>query len=213
MQKILLSDDHSIVRRGLKQILGIHFSSYSVDECLSVAETLNYLQYAKPDFAILDLQLSDGNMLDVLPQIIAKYPQLNVFIYSMCNEDIYGKRVLQVGAKGFLSKTADDGEVLRALQIFLSGQSYISSKLSNTLVASFQKKKKEQLGNPFSSLSNREMEVAQFLLTGQSVKAISNKMNLHANTIVTYKNRIFEKLSVTNIVEFTKVARLYDIHA
>lgn len=210
MQKILISDDHSIIRRGLKYILSTHFENYAIDELHSIAETLNYLKTNSPDFAIFDLQLSDGNMLEALPNIIALYPQLDILIYSMSSEDIYAKRILQLGAKGFLNKDADEQEVIRALQLFLSGQSYISYRLNNLLVNDLMKNKNKNNENIFADLSNREIEVAHHLLDGKSIKEISGQMNLHANTVITYKNRVFEKLSINNLVELASLANLYN---
>ncbi len=209
MQKILLCDDHSIMRRGLKYLLTSHFYDYTITEFSSIAETLNYLKKNITHFAIFDLQLCDGNMIEALPNITALYPKLDILIYSMSNESIYGKRVLQMGAKGFLSKDADEEEVLRALSIFLSGQNYISQSLNNLLINDLRINKSNAKENPFTGLSNREIEVTHHLLFGKGVKEISSKMNLHANTIVTYKNRVFEKLAITNIIELTNLAKLY----
>jgi two-component system, NarL family, invasion response regulator UvrY len=210
MKKIVLCDDHSIIRRGLKYLLTSHFYDYRIDEFNSIAETLTYLKKNTPNFAIFDLQLSDGNMIEALPNITALYPRLDILIYSMSNESIYGKRVLQMGAKGFLSKDADEEEVLRALQMFLSGQNYISRSLNNLLINDLRTNKTKMSENPFTGLSNREVEVTHHLLFGKGVKEISNKMNLHANTIVTYKNRVFEKLAISNIIDLTNLAKLYD---
>lgn len=210
MKKIVLCDDHSIIRRGLKYLLTAHFYDYSIDEFNSIADTLVYLKTNNPSFAIFDLQVSDGNMIETLPNIAALYPRLDILIYSMSNENIYGKRVLQMGAKGFLSKDADEEEVLRALQMFLSGQNYISRSLNNLLISDLRTNKNKMAENPFTVLSNREVEVTHHLLFGKGVKEISNKMNLHANTIVTYKNRVFEKLAISNIIDLTNLAKLYN---
>jgi two-component system, NarL family, invasion response regulator UvrY len=212
MKKIVLCDDHSIIRRGLKYLVTSHFYDYTIDEFNSIAETLTYLKKNTPSFAIFDLQLSDGNMIEALPNITTLYPKMDILIYSMSNEIIYGKRVLQMGAKGFLNKDADEEEVLRALQMFLSGENYISRSLNNLLINDLRKTKTKTKTNenPFTSLSNREVEVTHHLLFGKGVKEISNKMNLHANTIVTYKNRVFEKLSIHNIIDLTNLAKLYN---
>ena len=149
-------------------------------------------------------------MIEALPNITALYPQLDILIYSMSNEDIYGKRLLQMGAKGFLNKNADEEEVIRALQIFLSGQNYISNRLNNLLINALRSAKSKTNENPFTGLSNREVEVTHHLLIGKGVKEISGQMNLHANTVVTYKNRVFEKLSIHNLVELSNLAKAYN---
>ncbi len=151
-------------------------------------------------------------MIEALPNITTLYPKMDILIYSMSNEIIYGKRVLQMGAKGFLNKDADEEEVLRALQMFLSGENYISRSLNNLLINDLRKTKikTKPNENPFTNLSNREVEVTHHLLFGKGVKEISAKMNLHANTVVTYKNRVFEKLSIHNIIDLTNMAKLYN---
>jgi two-component system, NarL family, invasion response regulator UvrY len=210
MKKILICDDHSIIRRGLKFLLANHFDGFEIVEMHSITETSAYLKKHKPHFAIFDLQLSDGNMIDTLPSIIALYPKLDILIFSMSNEEIYAKRILQMGARGFLNKNADEEEVIRALQIFLSGQNYISQTLNNLMINDLRSNGGKINENPFSVLSIREMEVTRHLLDGMPVKIICEKMELHANTIVTYKNRLFEKLAVRNIVDLTNLARVYD---
>jgi two-component system, NarL family, invasion response regulator UvrY len=209
MQKILLADDHSITRRGLKYLLTTHFPGNDIEETQSIADTISYLKKNQPEFAIFDLQLSDGNMLEVLPDVIAQYPQMQILVYSMSSEEIYGKRLLQMGSKGFLRKNADEEEVIRALRSFLSGQNYISHNLNNTLISDLRNHKAKSSDNPFIGLSNREVEVTHHLLIGKGIKEISGQMHLHANTVVTYKNRIFEKLSIRNIIELTNLAKLY----
>jgi two-component system, NarL family, invasion response regulator UvrY len=209
MKKILICDDHSIIRRGLKFILTSHFNNYSIQEVHSIKDSMEYLNKNKCDFAILDLQLSDGNMIDSLPNIIALHPKLKILIFSMSNEDIYGKRLLQLGAKGFLNKNADEEEVIRAISIFLSGENYISQRLNNLFIDELRGNSNANIENPFLGLSIREVEVTQQLLYGKGVKEISGLMNLHSNTIMTYKNRIFEKLFVKNLMELANKAKVY----
>jgi two-component system, NarL family, invasion response regulator UvrY len=210
MKKILICDDHSIIRRGLKFILANHFAEYEVAEVHSIKEAMAYIKISKPNFAILDLQLSDGNMIETLPTIIELYPKLDILIFSMSNEEIYAKRILQIGAKGFLNKNADEEEVLRALKIFLSGRNYISQKLNDLMINDLRGSSGKVNENPFTNLSNREIEVTRHLLEGVHVRDISKYMDLHANTIVTYKHRLFEKLSIRTIVDLTNLARVYD---
>jgi two-component system, NarL family, invasion response regulator UvrY len=210
MKKILICDDHSIIRRGLKFILANHFTEYEVAEVHSIKEAMTYIKLNKPNFAILDLQLSDGNMIEALPIIIELYPKLDVLIFSMSNEEIYAKRILQIGARGFLNKNADEEEVLRALKIFLSGKNYISQKLNDLMINDLRGSSGKVNENPFTNLSNREVEVTRHLLGGVHIRDISKYMDLHANTIVTYKHRLFEKLSIRTIVDLTNLARVYD---
>lgn len=210
MKKILICDDHSIIRRGLKFILTNHFIEYEIAEVHSIKEAMIYIKINKPNFAILDLQLGDGNMIETLPTIIKLYPKIDILIFSMSNEEIYAKRILQIGAKGFLNKNADEDEVLRALKIFLSGKNYISQKMNDLIVHDLRSNSGKVNENPFTNLSNREIEVSRCLLEGVHVREISKHMNLHANTIVTYRHRLFEKLCIRSLVDLTNLAKLYN---
>ncbi len=209
MKKILLCDDHSILRRGLKHIIKSNFGEFEIEESSTIKDTNNYLKDIEPDFAIFDLQVADGNMMEYLPTILTFHPKLKVLIYSMCSESIYGKRSLQMGTQGFLSKASDEAEVKRALNIFLSGNNYLSTNLNNILLKDLQKGDKNKSENPFNLLSNREIEISRNLLSGKSTKQISESMNLHSNTVVTYKKRVFEKLSIKNLIELINVAQLH----
>lgn len=212
MQKILLADDHSLIRRGLKNILKSYFPDFEVAETYSVEDTLNYLKKNDTRYAIFDLQLSDGNMTDSVTSIIQLYPDLNILVYTMSKEEIYGTRMLQIGTRGFLSKDAEEEEVIRALTYFLNGNVYVSNQLKNIFVDDLRNKHtKDSSGNPFSGLSSRELQVARLLVTGKGTKEISVKMNLHANTIVTYKKRIFDKLAVNNLIQLAELARIYNL--
>jgi two-component system, NarL family, invasion response regulator UvrY len=210
MKKILICDDHSIIRRGLKFILSNHFPEYEIKEVHSIKDTLTSIKNNKPNFAILDLQLSDGNMIEALPNIIGLYPKLDILIFSMSAEEIYAKRILQMGTKGFLHKNADEEEVLRALTIFLSGQNYISQKLNDIMINDLRGNSGKINENPFANLSMREVEVTRHLLEGDNIKDISQRMDLHANTVVTYKHRLFDKLSIRTLVDLGNLARIYN---
>jgi DNA-binding NarL/FixJ family response regulator len=209
MQKILICDDHSIIRRGLKYLLTSQFDNYTIIEFNAIKEAVNYLKNNNPRFAIFDLQLSDGNMLEVIPGIVEMHPKLDILIYSMGNEDIYAKRLLKMGVKGFLNKEAEEEELLRALKLFLSGENYISQNLNNLLLNDLRSDKIKKNENPFAGLSNREVEVTKYILFGKGVRDIALKMNLHVNTVITYKNRLFEKLGIRNIIELSNLAKLY----
>jgi DNA-binding NarL/FixJ family response regulator len=210
IKKILICDDHTIIIRGLKYILDAHFENYEINEVHSLSELKEYLLKNPVDFAILDLQVSDGNIIEVLPEIKRLYPEIEVLIFSMTSEEVYAKRVLQLGAKGFLSKNADEQEVLRAFNIFFAGGNYLSQSVNNILVRDIIVNKKAPKENPFIGLSNREIEVVQYLLSAKSAKYISLKMELHANTIITYKQRIFSKLNVSNLIDLTNLAKVYN---
>ena len=153
------------------------------------------------------MQLTDGNILEIFGEIHQKYPTLPVMIYSMSPEDIFGKRMLQLGAAGYLNKQCSEDEVIRAMELFFSGRKYISQNLTNQLSNENSKKKE----NPFENLSEREMEVLLMLLKGKGVKEIASRLDLKSNTVATFKARIFDKIGVNNIIDLQNSARIYNL--
>lgn len=208
LKRIIIADDHAVIRTGLRYLLNSSFSDVDIAEVDSGTTLLKALESSNCHYLILDLQLGDLHGLDVLPEIMSKYPGVSILIYSMSPEAIYGKRLLHMGGgvKGFLSKQAEEETVLRALKLFLTGQPYISDDLRLLLAH-----ETESLSNPFDALSEREMTVLRFLLQGLRVKEISNRMNLKMSTVATYKVRLFEKLDVDNVADMQRLADVYHL--
>lgn len=203
-RKILLADDHVIIRRGLKVLLENHFFYMQLLEADTTSGILNILESNEVSFMILDMQLQDGNVLEIMPLLNSRYPHIPILIYTMSSEDVYGGRMFQLGAKGFLSKQCSEEEVIKALQLFFDGRTYISTQLQDVLAD-----RKQANSNPLQSLSERELSVMSRLLKGETVKEISNQLNVKATTVATYKARIFEKLAVNNIMDLRNLIELY----
>ena len=166
--EVLLVDDHAIIRRGMKFILDSNFGGCHVDEaedCKGLLEKLSRKHYTH---LILDLQLPDCNVINVFSSICRQHPNLLILIYTMSPEETFGKRLLQMGAMGFLSKQSNEEEVIKALNLFLLGRKYISSKIQEILLRETQKT--DAMQNPFEVLSDREMAVVNSLLMGMGVK-------------------------------------------
>ncbi|MBK6483264.1 MAG: response regulator transcription factor [Chitinophagaceae bacterium] len=210
-RQILIADDHAIIRLGLKFILDSHFNVLNadeVDDCKSLFEFLALKYYSH---LILDLQMQDGNSMNIFSQLHSQYPDLKILIYSMSPEEMFAKRLLRMGATGFLSKQSSEGEVLKALDLFLLGRNYASDKLLEELRKGQSSPGQEQ--NPFDELSEREMLVVNNLLLGKGVKEIAGQLNLKSTTVATYKARIFDKVGVNNLVELRNVAHLYHFNS
>lgn len=204
---ILLADDHAIIRRGLRVLLESFPVRSDLVECDSVRNIMQVLPQHPFTHLILDMQLQDGNVIDVLPEIVRSWPGIPVLIYTMSSEEIFGSRMLQLGASGFLSKQSSEQEVMRALDLFFSGRRYVSEELQDQL--NDNQFKKTQQDNPIFHLSDRELSVLNYLLKGESVKEISGRLDLKATTVATYKARIFDKLNVQNVIELRDIAALY----
>jgi two-component system invasion response regulator UvrY len=203
-KKILLADDHAIVSKGLSYLFSLNFPECEITEARGLKEMLKLLSSDYFTHLILDLNLSDGCSLDYIPEIIKENPLLDILIYSMAPEDIFGRKILAMNTSGFLSKTASATEVVRAITIFLQGGVYKSSQLKQLLSHSESK-----IGdNIFLSLSASEFRVLALILKGKRTKEISNELKLADQTIGTFKSRIFKKLGTDNIFEINKLAEL-----
>lgn len=196
---ILLADDHSIVRKGLRLICEL--SGYSeIEEVGSCNELMKELACKKYSHLVLDMFLTDGNSLEILPTIRSVYPDLKIMIFSMQPPEVYGKVIKQFGIWNFISKANPEEETIRILNKFLRDEQPARSNFDT-----------QDAGNPFSDLSSREMEVLHHMLKGIGTKEISDNLNLKHNTVSTFKNRIYEKTQTANINELLELARLYKV--
>jgi len=198
---ILIADDHSMIRKGLKLFLQLSLGYSDVHEVTTCNGLMKELIKKKYTHLILDIILSDGNTLEVIPNIRRVYPEMNVMIFSMQPAEIYAEAVKQYGINFYLSKSAGEEEMLTMLKHFL--QNEIPVKKAALL---------QNSNNPFSALSPRELEILHYLLKGTGTKEISETLNLKMNTISTLKNRIFEKTNAGNIKELLELATLYNVN-
>ena len=203
----MIADDHAIIRTGVRYLLRLYCNQSNLAETDSCAGIVQQLSAQPFTHVILDMQLGDCNVMDILGRIRVEYPQLAILIYSMSPIEIFGKRLIQMGILGFLSKQEKEEEVVKALQLFLLRRQYISPALQELLN---REKQPEHIGaNPFDTLSERELAVLNYLLQGHRVKEISNKLDLKLSTVATYKARIFEKLGVSNKMDMKRLAEIY----
>jgi len=205
---VLIADDHVIIRRGLKFLLDSHFGSVTIEETETTSGVLDLMAKKNITHLILDMQLQDGNVMEIFSDLRKKYPLVHILIYTMSPEEIFGKRMMQMGANGFLNKQSSEQEVIRALDLFFRGRKYASQQLQDQL--NDEQSKKRGIENPFLQLSDRETEVLIHLLKGESVKEIANHFDIKSNTVATFKARLFDKIGVSNLMDMQNMARLYN---
>lgn len=206
-RKILIADDHAIIRLGMKFILDSQFNGCEVDEVEDSKGLFESLERKSYTHLILDLQLQDSHAINIFSSIRSQFPFLSILIYTMSSEEAFGKRLLQMGAAGFLSKQSNEAEVIKALHLFFLGRKYISSNLQEMLLKDAVRS--DQKVNPFEQLSEREVAVLHNLLQGKGVKEIAGALDLKSTTVATYKARIFDKLSISNLMDLRSMAELY----
>lgn len=206
MENILIADDHEIVRRGLRMIIEAFSRKYNFIEASTCKETMQILSKQEVHFAILDMFQEDGNIFSVIQRDSEyRYPT-SILIYSMNAEKIYARRLIQRGIKGFVSKQAGIAELEKAIRIFLDGGVYLSTSLQMALIGLADP---ESVQNPVDALSDRELEVVEYLVMGLGAKEIAGKMNLDITTVSTYRRRAFEKLHAENAIELKDIFLSY----
>ena len=199
--QILLADDHSMIRKGLKLLLQLHFGFTDVFEVVSCNELMKDLSRKKYSHLILDIILSDGSTLEILPNIRKIYPDLRIMVFSMQPAEVYGKALRQYGIEHYLPKTTPEEETIRLLQRFFQNE-------QSTRDPSGEKYQ----NNPFSALAPRELEILHYVLKGLGTKDIADTLNVRMNTVSTVKNRIFEKTHTANLKELIELATLYNVN-
>lgn len=205
--KILLIDDHFVVRSGMQGLLSEIYKPCTVDEADNGDSATEKLKQNEYDLIMMDIQMPNTDTLGFMEYIHIKYPKSKVLIFSMSAENIYAKRFLKAGAKGFLSKESPLEEIKKAINLVLNNRKYISESLAMSMA---DESIGETVANPFNKLSTREFEIASLLLSGHTITDISNSLNIHSSTIGTHKARLFEKMGVTNLLGLKELANSYN---
>jgi DNA-binding NarL/FixJ family response regulator len=201
--RVLIADDHAILRRGLKEILVRELPGVVCGEAKDAAELLARAQEAEWDLAILDITMPGRSGLDVLRDLKAARPKLPILVLSMHPEDQYGKRVLKAGAAGYMNKEAAPEELIKAIRKVLAGGRYVSGALAETLASDLS----ADAGRPrHESLSDREFEVLRMIAKGKAVTQIAEELHLGVTTVSTYRARILEKMNMTTTAELMHYA-------
>lgn len=200
--KILIADDHILLRKGLIQILAEEFPEACFGEASTTPETLNCLAQQRWDVLVLDIFMPGRSGLEVLYDTRRHYPNLPVLVLSSAPEQQLAVRVLKAGANGYLNKQVAPEELVKAVRRILAGRRYVSAAMAERLAMEIG-----QGDRPVhDKLSDREYTVLQLLMAGKSVKEIGDKLSLSAKTISTYHTRIWKKLHVENDVEMVRYA-------
>lgn len=206
MKTVLIADDHEMVRRGVKMSIRSFPKQYHFIEASTCAEVVEILSSQEVDYAILDMFLADGNIFSIIQQISEQSERVTFLVYSMSAERIYAKRFIEKGVRGFVCKQSSVDELEKAIQTVFSGDTYLSPGLKEMLFSSI---KSNLARNPIDSLSDRELEVVEYVAMGMGTKEIAEKMKIDSTTISTYKRRAFEKLDVQNTIEMKEKLLLY----
>lgn len=201
--RVLIADDHAILRKGLIEILNESFTDLEYFEASNGLEAIQISRTENLDLVLLDISMPGRNGLDTLKQIRSDGNKAKVLILSVQPEDQYAIRVLKAGASGFLNKDSAPEELLNAVRVVMNGKKYISPAIAEKLAQSLSTPFDKPL---YETLSDRELQVLQLIASGKTVSEIAKELTLTVNTISTYRARILEKLQLNNNAEATRYA-------
>jgi two-component system invasion response regulator UvrY len=208
MIRVMLVDDHRLVRAGLKRVLSELPDIEVVAEAGTGEEALDLVKPHLPDVVLMDINMPGMGGLEATRRMISRMPKLKVIAVSMHLEEPYPSRMLAAGAVGYISKDSAADEVATAIRRVHSGGHYVAADVAGKLAASMIR---GQTGAPFEQLSQRETQVMLMVTKGVSTQDISDRLCLSPKTVSTYRYRLFEKLGVSNDVELTRMAMRYGL--
>ena len=198
--KILIADDHAIVRKGLKQIIESSIIHSVVEEAESGEEALNKSLNSDYDVIVLDISMPGRSGLEILNEIKTHKPDSPILILSIHPENQYAVRVMKAGASGYITKDTAPEELVNAINKVNEGRKYISQSLAEKLIIALR----DNNNFPHENLSDRELSVMCKLANGKSITEIANELNLSIKTVSTYKTRLFVKMNFSSIAELTR---------
>ena len=203
MKNVLLVDDHSIVRQGLKNLIELENDIRVTGEAASGFEALKLVRANKYDIIVLDISMPDKNGVDTMHDLKHVAPDLPVLILSGYAEAQYALNLIRCGCKGYLSKGADSSEIIKAIKTIANGKRYISAELAELMTDQLSHPSEKQL---HESLSHREFQVFFKLASGLSPTEIGAELNISTKTVSTYRMRILEKMSLKTNADLTYYA-------
>ena len=208
MKRILLVDDHSIVRDGLRNLIELETDLQVTGEAASGAEAIQLVRKNTFDAMVLDISMPDKNGVDTLHELKHVAPQLPVLVLSGYAEDQYALNLMRNGCKGYLSKNADSDEIILAIRTVAAGKRYISAELAELMTNELSHPSEKQL---HETLSDREFQVFVKLATGQTPTAIAEELFISIKTASTYRSRILEKMAMKSNADLTYYAIKYGL--
>lgn len=201
MLRILIADDHAIIRKGLKEILYEQYPSALIEEVKDAEEVFKKTIGKEWDIIICDLSMPGRSGLDVVQQVKQNYPKLPVLILSIHPEEQYAIRVLKAGAAGYLSKDAATEELVKAVQRVLHGRKYVSSAIAEKMATELSR---DKTNSPHETLSHREFDVFKLISEGKTISEIASQLSLCITTISTYRSRVLTKMDMKTNAELTR---------
>jgi DNA-binding NarL/FixJ family response regulator len=208
MTRVIIVEDHAIVRRGIRGILAEHAGFEVVGEAGDYGELRNVLRASTADVIILDIGLPGKSGIEILQMLAAEHPAVRTLVLSIYPEDQYGLRALRAGAAGYLNKASAPDELVRAIETIAAGRTYVSAALAQALVENLTNGTPER---PHERLSNREYQTLCLIAQGKRLADIAESLALSPKTVSVYRARILEKMGLANNAELTHYALKHEL--
>lgn len=204
--RVLIVDDHELVRHGLMELLASQPNLQVCGEASDEVEAIRMAQTERPDLMIVDISLRQGNGIDLIKQINARQPQIKMLVSSMYDERLYAERALRAGARGYVHKQQPAATIIEAIQKVLDGKLFLSESMTERMLrrASGSLENPEQ--SPVEGLSDRELEIFEMIGQGMPTRRIAAQLHLSPKTVETYRERLKTKLNIDNAAELTQRA-------
>ena len=205
--RILIADDHGIVRKGLRLQLEQHGNFEVVGEARDGREAVQAAEQLAPDVVIMDIGMPNLNGIESTTQIVKQRPETGVIVLSMHSDEGYLRRALAAGAKGYLLKDSADVDLYRAVEAVANGKSFFSPAIANTLLEDYMRQLQQRgLEDSYDLLTDREKEVFQLLAEGKSNKEVATALNLSTATVETHRTHIMQKLDLHSVADIVLYA-------
>ena len=200
--RVLVADDHTIIRSGLRHLLERESDIEVAGEAADGREALELAEQLRPHVVLLDITMPKLNGIEVSRQLAAKLPKISIIILSMHSDESYVLKSLKAGARGYLLKDSAESDIINAVRAVSQGKAYFSPEISRMLVEDYVRQLRQRgVDDSYELLSTREREIFQLLAEGHSNKEISTMLNLSPHTVETHRGNIFEKLNLHSLPE------------
>ena len=209
MIKVLIADNHPIVRLGIKQVLESSSDIEIIADVSTTTELFEALEKVTPDVVILEMDIPEINGIATLRKMKQEFPNVKTLMYSGQSEDVYALSTIRAGAYGYLSKNADLDYIIGAVKKVSEGNMFITNELAQRLAFDEGTQKPRRF---FRKLSSREVEVLKLLASGKRNKEVAEGLNLNEKTVSTYKARLMKKLNVDNLVDLLQQAKALELY-
>ncbi|TXN36922.1 response regulator transcription factor [Flagellimonas hymeniacidonis] len=209
MIKVIIADNHPIVRLGIKQVLEASSDIEVIADVSTTTELFDTLDKVSPDVVMLEMDIPEINGIATLRKLKQEFPNVKSLMYSGQSEDVYALSTIRAGAFGYLSKTADLDYVITAVRKVSEGNMFITNELAQRLAFDEGTQKPRRF---FRKLSSREVEVLKLLASGKRNKEVAEGLNLNEKTVSTYKARLMKKLNVDNLVDLLQQAKALELY-